>query len=98
MARFYKIIREQAGRELIALAQKIVAKYFWNDLVLPEDVQAQLREVCQRAAFSHQVMTEWGFHRKLSKGRGVKVLFAGPPGTGKNMAAGVVANELGLDL
>ena len=45
-----------------------------------------------------RVLGDWGFGSKLSRGRGTTALFAGPPGTGKTMAAEVIAGELGLDL
>jgi SpoVK/Ycf46/Vps4 family AAA+-type ATPase len=70
----------------------------WDDIVLPEDSLAQLREICQRVAHRHRVLGEWGFDRKLSLGKGVNALFAGPSGTGKTMAAEIIANALGLDL
>ena len=58
----------------------------------------QLQEICQRVAHRQRVMGEWGFDRKLSQGKGVNALFAGASGTGKTMAAEVIATELGLDL
>ncbi len=51
-----------------------------------------------RVAQSYRVLGEWGFGAKLSTGKGVNALFAGPSGTGKTMAAAILANELGLDL
>lgn len=90
--------RQQSANDLAALARKIEPVYTWEDLILPEDALAQLHELCQRVTHCHQVLEGWGFDRKLSLGKGVNTLFAGPSGTGKTMAAEVVANELGLDL
>lgn len=90
--------RAQTNRELAHLAQKIDPHYRWDDLVLPEDEMAQLHEICQRVTQRHRVFDEWGFGQKLSYGKGVSALFSGPSGTGKTMAAEVIANELGLDL
>jgi SpoVK/Ycf46/Vps4 family AAA+-type ATPase len=90
--------RSQCGHDFATLAKKIEPVYRWKDIVLPDDTLAQLREVCQRVAHRHRVLDEWGFDRKLSAGKGINALFAGPSGTGKTMAAEVIANELGLDL
>jgi SpoVK/Ycf46/Vps4 family AAA+-type ATPase len=54
--------------------------------------------MCQRVTHRQRVLGDWGFDRKLSLGKGVNALFAGPSGTGKTMAAEIIANELGLDL
>jgi SpoVK/Ycf46/Vps4 family AAA+-type ATPase len=80
------------------LAKKIQPKYTWKDIVLPEDSLAQLGEICQWVKHHHQVLGEWGFDRKLSLGKGVNALFSGPSGTGKTMAAEIMANKLALDL
>jgi AAA+ superfamily predicted ATPase len=90
--------RAASGQELAALARKIEPKQSWPDLVLPEDQLRQLREICDQAAHRHTVYDAWGFGRRLSLGKGLNVLFAGPPGTGKTMAAEVIAGELQLDL
>jgi hypothetical protein len=90
--------REQSGVELASLTSKLKPVYHWSDIVLPADSLEQLREICQRVAHSHDVLESGGFGKKLSAGKGVAVLFAGPSGTGKTMAAEVVANQLGLDL
>jgi len=95
---FYIGVRAQTGRELASLTVKIDSADTWDDLVLPADAKAQLRELAQRVIYRDRVMDEWGFNRKLSHGKGVNALFSGPSGTGKTMAAGVVANELELDL
>jgi SpoVK/Ycf46/Vps4 family AAA+-type ATPase len=90
--------RVQTRHDLAPLAQRIEPVYSWDDIVLPPDELAQLREMCQRVAHRHRVLGEWGFDRKLSQGKGVNALFAGPSGTGKTMAAEIIASELELDL
>ena len=90
--------RAQTSRELAALARKIEPQYRWEDIVLPADPQTQLREICTQVKYRHLVCKEWGFDSKLSLGKGLNVLFSGPPGTGKTMAAEVIAGELQLDL
>ena len=97
-ADLFAAARGQTAHLLAALARKIEPVYAWDDLVLPADSEAQLRELCQRVTLREQVMHDWGLERKLSLGRGTIALFTGPPGTGKTMAAEVVARELGLDL
>ena len=90
--------RDQCGHDLAHLARRIEPRYGWDDIVLPEDAVAQLRELCQRVVHRKRVMEDWGFGKKLSLGKGVTALFSGASGTGKTMAAEVVATELGLDL
>jgi AAA+ superfamily predicted ATPase len=90
--------RAQSGHHLAALAHKIEPASTWDDIVLSDDALAQLREICQRVAHRDRVLASWGFDRKLALGKAVNALFVGPSGTGKTMAAEVIAAELGLDL
>ena len=90
--------RQQSGHDLQAMTDKITARYAWTDLVLPPDPLAQLQELCSRFKYRHLVYQTWGFGRKLSLGKGLTALFVGGPGTGKTMAAEVIATDLGLDL
>jgi hypothetical protein len=94
----YAACRHQSCHRLGELALKIEPRYGWNDLVLPENTLAQLHEICSHVRHRHRVLGEWRFERKLSYGKGLSALFAGPSGTGKTMAAEVIASELQLDL
>ena len=68
------------------------------NIVLPPDQMRQLREICDQVKYRARVYEQWGFGDKLSLGKGVCALFVGQPGTGKTMAAEVIADELALDL
>jgi SpoVK/Ycf46/Vps4 family AAA+-type ATPase len=94
----YDASRLQSNQGLQSLATKIKPKYRWDDIVLPADRVAQLREICNQLKYRDLVYGSWGFGRKLALGKGLAVLFAGPSGTGKTMAADIIAGELGLDL
>ncbi len=90
--------RIHSRSRLSPLAQKIEPRYRWRDIVLPADALAQLREIGHHVRHRARVHGEWGFEEKLARGRGINVLFAGPSGTGKTMAAEILAGELGLEL
>ena len=94
----YEACRLHSNQKLASLARKIIPKYQWNDIVLPPDRLEQLREICNHIKYRERVYGEWGFDQKLSLGKGLSVLFAGPSGTGKTMAAEIIAGELGLEL
>jgi SpoVK/Ycf46/Vps4 family AAA+-type ATPase len=98
MQDLYLACRTQSNQKLNALARKIQPRFIWKDIVLPRDQMAQLREITNYVKYRHVVFGEWNFERKLSLGRGLNVLFAGPSGTGKTMAAEIMAEELKLDL
>ncbi|MEA2560670.1 MAG: hypothetical protein QOH06_2174 [Acidobacteriota bacterium] len=90
--------RERAGGQLDELAQRLVPCQGWEDIILPEDVFRQLREIADQVAHRNRVYEGWGFGAKLGRGKGINALFAGPSGTGKTMAAEVLASHLQLDL
>ena len=94
----YQASRAQSGQKLNILARKIQPRFTWEDIVLPMDQMAQLREINNYVKYQHIVYGDWNFKQKSSLGRGLNVLFAGPSGTGKTMAAEIIADELGLDL
>jgi AAA+ superfamily predicted ATPase len=90
--------RAQSGHDLANLARKIEPKYSWDDIVLHLDRIRQLQDICKEAEYRELVYQKWGFAAKLSLGKGINVLFSGSPGTGKTMAAEVIAHHLQLDL
>jgi hypothetical protein len=90
--------RTHSNQSLGMLARKITPHYTWSDLVLPPDRLAQLHEMCHHIHHGPLVFETWGFGRKLARGKGLNVLFAGQPGTGKTMGAEVIATDLGLEL
>jgi SpoVK/Ycf46/Vps4 family AAA+-type ATPase len=98
MADLYKACRAHSNQKLKHLARKIRPHYTWADIVLPPDQMRQLREIVNYVKYRPLVYGDWGFDRKLSLSKGLNALFAGPPGTGKTMAAEIIAGELGLDL
>jgi hypothetical protein len=80
------------------LADRIDPIASWGDLVLPHETLQALRQITAQVRNLGTVHGDWGFGRQSNRGRGISVLFAGESGTGKSMAAEVVATELGVDL
>jgi hypothetical protein len=83
---------------LDTLAQRLDAKATWDDLVLPEDALHLLRQIAIQVRQRSKVYEEWGFAQKMNRGLGINALFTGESGTGKTMAAEVIANDLRLNL
>jgi AAA+ superfamily predicted ATPase len=90
--------REAARPEFAGLAQHIIPKYRWEDLILPDKVVHQLKHLSNYLAQQETVMHRWGGNAIRPRGYGIKALFTGGPGTGKTMCAEVIAGSLGLDL
>jgi SpoVK/Ycf46/Vps4 family AAA+-type ATPase len=84
--------------KLSGLGRRVTWRQGWPDLILPDDSLEEVREFIARVKHKRRVYDEWGFSRKLAKGLGLSALFSGPPGTGKTMVAGIIADELALDL
>jgi len=97
-AALWETCRARVRPSLSDLAERIEARATWRDLVLPEDERRTLTQVVAHIRRRGRVYREWGFGSRSSRGNGVAVLFGGPSGTGKTMAAEVLSDELGLDL
>jgi hypothetical protein len=83
---------------LDTLAQRLDPKATWEEIVLPEAEMRLLHQISDQVGQRHKVYEEWGFRRRMNRGLGINALFAGESGTGKTMAAEVIANDLGLNL
>ncbi|MCC6393699.1 MAG: ATP-binding protein [Bryobacterales bacterium] len=103
--------RASAGEQAVALTchtllhsapgdllQAVPLPYEWDDIVLPEQLRRHLEELESQVRLRNAVLEDWGFERLTPLGRGISALFAGPSGTGKTMAAQVMARSLGLAL
>ncbi len=94
----WKACRSLARPKLEDLANRIVPRAGWDDLVLPDLQKQVLRQLSSQVRHRMKVYETWGFSDKGRRGLGVSALFAGDTGTGKTLAAEVLACELGLDL
>jgi len=91
-------IRAVLDNRLSGLATRVSVSQTWDDLVIPDDQFASIVELLARVRDRRRVYEEWGYAEKLGRGLGVAALFSGPPGTGKTMAAGLIARELRCEL
>ncbi len=91
-------VRDISFEQLGNLARRVVPQVSWQDLIVPERVSRELHWLCDRYRYRRLVAYEWGMKPGGGRGDGVSALFTGDSGTGKTLAAEVVADELGLDL
>jgi len=94
----WRMCRTMARRSLDDLAARAETLATWDDLVLPSGQIEVLQQIAAHARQSSVVLRDWGFSRRYSRGLGLSALFAGSSGTGKTMAAGILARELDRDL
>ena len=91
-------IRQFRSARVGDIANRVSPLAEWRDLIVPEEIADSLRELVARVKYRRTVIEEWGMDRVAATARGVTALFQGGPGTGKTMAAGVIARELGYEL
>lgn len=94
----WRICRQQGRRSLDNLARRIDARAGWSELVLPPAQTETLQQIAIHMRQRAVVNQQWGFSERYSRGHGLSALFAGGSGTGKTMAAEILARELDLDL
>jgi hypothetical protein len=90
--------RDSVRPRLDLLAHHLDVKAGWDDIVLPPEEIGLLRQIADQVGARAKVYGEWGFGRKMNRGTGISALFAGDSGTGKTMAAEVIARSLQLNL
>ena len=84
--------------QLDTLAQRLDLKATWDDIVLAPEETNLLHQIADQIRQRSQVYQNWGFDKRMNRGMGISALFAGESGTGKTMAAEVIANDLQLNL
>jgi SpoVK/Ycf46/Vps4 family AAA+-type ATPase len=94
----WQVCREQSRASLDGLAECIKTRAQWEDLVLPEEQSHTLGEIAAQVRQRMKVYETWGFAARNVRGLGISALFSGPSGTGKTLAAEVLAGSLQLDL
>ena len=97
-AQLWDACRQQARPRLSDLAQRIEPKTTWDDLILPDPQMGILRAIAAQARHRVQIYDRWGFGARAQRGLGLSALFCGTSGTGKTLAAEVLAHDLRLDL
>ena len=88
----------QVVHKLGDLAHRVPAAYTWDDVVMPAAQKRLMQQACGHIRYQYRVYHQWGFEKKVTYGRGLSILFAGAPGTGKTMCAQVIARQLNMEM
>jgi hypothetical protein len=97
-AKLWQACLKRTRPRLENLAQRLDTKATWENLVLPDEQIGLLRQIAHQVRQRSRVYDDWGFRARMNRGLGVSAMFAGESGTGKTMAAEVIANDLQLNL
>lgn len=90
----YCLVEKSMGNRAV----KVKPIYNWEQLILPEEQKQLLADVCNQVKYNYLVYEQWGLKESIAYGRGISMIFYGASGTGKTMAAAIVAREIGLEL
>jgi SpoVK/Ycf46/Vps4 family AAA+-type ATPase len=92
------VLERRLRNELGGIATRLTVETSWDDVILPYDAVARVKELIARKRHEDRVYREWALDERIGYGKGVVALFSGPPGTGKTLLAGLIAKELGFEL
>ncbi len=84
--------------QLEDIVRRVEPRFSWEDLTLPQAKLSQLKDICNQAREIYRIFREKGFDRRLSHGKGFNILFSGPSGSSKTMAAEAIASDLEMPL
>jgi hypothetical protein len=94
----WQLCRRAARSGMEQLAQRLEVKADWEQLILPKEQRDLLDEIIAQVNQRNRVYDDWGFRKRMNRGLGINALFSGESGTGKTMAAEVIAKRLDLDM
>ena len=94
----FKCIQSTVQSNFGEMAQIIKNSNNWDDLIIPDNDKQMIIDVCKQRKLRNIVFEDWKIGERVNYGQGLSLLFSGPPGTGKTMAAGIISNEMRLEL